>query len=278
MADALGAIVGFGTGIMNNQVSQYNAKKDFERQKELMRLSHQYSLQDFAIQNSYNSPKANMQRLKDAGLNPDMVYGSGSVGVSDASVPQRGAPGSSMAETIPFNNPVLDAVSAAQGMAAAKKAGAETIGQKIQNDFDLKSFQDRLASFGKQNNKTDAEIKKLGEEAANLQQEFSVMTAQLNLWHLDEQEKHKRLDQMDERFSKEMREFDDKHKLSHEEYRRLRNTYDDFIRTMKASADEAEANAKMADLMFRIENDWKETEKGLGVFGTFIKILKMVIG
>ena len=32
------------------------------------------------MQNAYNTPKAQMQRLKDAGLNPALMYGQGNVG------------------------------------------------------------------------------------------------------------------------------------------------------------------------------------------------------
>lgn len=278
MADALSAIVGFGTGIMNNQVSQYNAKKDFERQKELMRLSHQYSLQDFAIQNSYNSPKAQMQRLKDAGLNPDMVYGSGSIGTSDSSVPQRGTPGSSMAQTIPFTNPILDAVAAAQGMAAAKKAGAETIGQTIENQFNQKTLEDRVKSVSLQNGWTEQQTKKAVEETTNLQQQWNLLTGQINALSTDREIRQKELSQMDDRFKKEMREYDDKHKISHEEYRRLVNTYDDFKKMMENNASKSEWDAKMAELTYNIEADYKATEKNLGMIGQVIGLLLRALG
>lgn len=262
---------------MNNLFSRQNAETSFKHQKDLMALQQQYAVDNWNRENNYNRPEEQMKRLKDAGLNPDLVYGNGAAGLQAGPTASPTAPAAPMAQTIPMSNPVADAVQAAVGIAQAKKVGAETIGQKIQNDFDLKSFQDRLVAFGKQNQKTDAEISKLSEEAANLQQEFSVMTAQLNLWHLDAKEKRKRLGQMDERFEKEMRALDDAHRLSYEEYRRLRTTFDDFVRITKASADETEANAKMAGLLFKIEDEWKETEKSLGVAGTFIKILRMII-
>lgn len=45
---------------------------------------HQYSLNRQAIQdmNEYNSPRAQMQRLKDAGLNPHLIYGSSPSGAA----------------------------------------------------------------------------------------------------------------------------------------------------------------------------------------------------
>ena len=54
-----------------------SAQKD--AQKELM--DHQFELnqRQWAAENEYNSPGAQMQRLKSAGLNPNLVYGSGAV-------------------------------------------------------------------------------------------------------------------------------------------------------------------------------------------------------
>lgn len=41
-----------------------------------------YNADLWAKQNEYNSPKAQMQRLSDAGLNPNLMYGQGTTGVS----------------------------------------------------------------------------------------------------------------------------------------------------------------------------------------------------
>lgn len=40
------------------------------------------ALADWNMQNEYNSPQAQMQRLKDAGLNPNLVYGNGATAMS----------------------------------------------------------------------------------------------------------------------------------------------------------------------------------------------------
>ena len=44
------------------------------------------SLADWNRINQYNSPEQQMKRLKDAGLNPNLVYGNGSVGNASASI------------------------------------------------------------------------------------------------------------------------------------------------------------------------------------------------
>lgn len=44
------------------------------------------------MQNEYNSPKAQMERLRAAGLNPNLVYGSGTVANTSSNSPQYNAP------------------------------------------------------------------------------------------------------------------------------------------------------------------------------------------
>lgn len=51
-------------------------------------MQRQWNLEDWDRQNSYNSPKQQMQRLKEAGLNPALVYGNGADATSNAPVKQ----------------------------------------------------------------------------------------------------------------------------------------------------------------------------------------------
>lgn len=57
------------TGKMNRKNRAF-AEKMMHRQRD-------WALEDYAMQNEYNSPQAQMARLKAAGLNPNLVYGSG---------------------------------------------------------------------------------------------------------------------------------------------------------------------------------------------------------
>lgn len=61
-------------GNLNKKTRQYN--------QQMYNLQRQHSLQDWTMQNEYNSPAAQMQRLKMAGLNPNLVYGKGADNVS----------------------------------------------------------------------------------------------------------------------------------------------------------------------------------------------------
>lgn len=76
------------TSSMNKKTRQYNEK--------MYGVQRRDALSDWERQNDYNSPLAQMQRLKDAGLNPNMVYGASAPGNSASQVhsatPQQWSP------------------------------------------------------------------------------------------------------------------------------------------------------------------------------------------
>ena len=68
-----------GTGLLQ---SAANISSNRSSQNANMRLAkYQYAkdVEMWNANNAYNTPKAQMDRLMDAGLNPNMVYGSGTV-------------------------------------------------------------------------------------------------------------------------------------------------------------------------------------------------------
>lgn len=74
-------------------------------QEKMYNRERQDSLADWNMQNAYNSPTAQMARLKDGGLNPNMIYGTGSqAAVGNAgSMPRQSTPagGSTYQNPIP---------------------------------------------------------------------------------------------------------------------------------------------------------------------------------
>lgn len=65
----------------------YNKKKDEKAAREANALA----MYSWDLANQYNSPKEQMARLKAAGLNPNLVYGSGNVTGNTTSAPALGA-------------------------------------------------------------------------------------------------------------------------------------------------------------------------------------------
>ena len=84
------ALIGAGAALAGNAVnaiSQGNLnKKNRAFSKEMYNIQKQDNLDFWQMQNSYNSPEAQMARLKEAGLNPHLAYGNGSVANTGGSV------------------------------------------------------------------------------------------------------------------------------------------------------------------------------------------------
>lgn len=56
---------------------------------QLSRESREHDVNMWHKQNQYNSPEMQMQRLKEAGLNPNLIYGDGSASTGQAGSPQK---------------------------------------------------------------------------------------------------------------------------------------------------------------------------------------------
>lgn len=82
------------------------------------------SLADWAMQNEYNSPAAQMQRFKDAKLNPHLIYGQGNV-----ATPVRSASGSSGNAVAPR----IDAGKVVNGFLVAKQMELQNDNLRAQN-------------------------------------------------------------------------------------------------------------------------------------------------
>lgn len=76
-----GAALGAGASILGNVLSGSSNKKAAEKNREFAEYMYNKqrtdALSDWERENMYNSPKEQMARLRDANLNPNLVYGHG---------------------------------------------------------------------------------------------------------------------------------------------------------------------------------------------------------
>lgn len=85
MDSTTGSIVGAGvTALGNIALDTAHNKRQFKFQQKAMAQQQQYNKEMWDYQNAYNTPQAQMERLKAAGLNPHLVYGQGSAGAGNA--------------------------------------------------------------------------------------------------------------------------------------------------------------------------------------------------
>lgn len=79
LTDALGGILGSQTGAT---VLQTYANDYFNRKAAKKQFGYTRALMDY--ENEYNTPKNQMERLDEAGLNPNLVYGNGGTTIASA--------------------------------------------------------------------------------------------------------------------------------------------------------------------------------------------------
>lgn len=84
----LGAAANIGSQIFNVAQQNRTNRKQQEFAVNMYNRQRQDSLADWAMQNEYNSPQAQMERLRNADLNPNLVYGNGSVVANSQSMPR----------------------------------------------------------------------------------------------------------------------------------------------------------------------------------------------
>lgn len=74
---SIGAVGGLISGIGQKRRDRLNQKRQHKYNKELAQYNFDNNLEQWNLQNAYNTPSAQMQRLKDAGINPHMAYAKG---------------------------------------------------------------------------------------------------------------------------------------------------------------------------------------------------------
>lgn len=75
-----GAAITAGAGLLGSAFGIGSGRRQYRRNKKLMKYEHSLNKKMFDYQNAYNTPSMQMQRLKDAGLNPALMYGQGTTG------------------------------------------------------------------------------------------------------------------------------------------------------------------------------------------------------
>lgn len=200
----ISAIGSFFTNKANNKASNklFDKQASFARGESQKERDWQEAM--YNKNNAYNSPAAQMQRLKDAGLNPDLVYGDGSL-TSPSQAPAGGAMAPTPTAGAPhFENPFADAgqiiankkLIESQARANDAKANRDTkeveiasadlVLRQAKNESDIR-LQDSTIYLNhrmgdlthKQGEKIAAEINNLNSSSARLAQETELLRKSL---------------------------------------------------------------------------------------------------
>lgn len=109
----------YSTGKMNKRAEQFAYRMYGQQRSD--------ALADWNMQNAYNDPSAQMERLKGAGLNPHLVYGNGAN--AQMAAPTRGSSASSPNYKVPQIEPgsvIFNALQAKQLQSNIARTDAET--------------------------------------------------------------------------------------------------------------------------------------------------------
>ncbi|UPW40896.1 DNA pilot protein [Sigmofec virus UA08Rod_6151] len=86
-----GLLSGATGGLLNTALGFIGSNRQNKENRHLLDYQYSKNLEQWNRENEYNTPKAQMERLKEAGLNPYLVYGHGTAVTSAASSPQFGS-------------------------------------------------------------------------------------------------------------------------------------------------------------------------------------------
>lgn len=147
--DPLSAIGSFG-GSLVSMIGQNKAiKKQIAAQKEenekirqynlmLARQQNQWNIEQWQRENDYNSPSAQMARFREAGLNPDLMYGNGTAGNS-------------------MGSPALTSGAPATPQDMSPLGGMRNFGDVIQNTLNQEMQRAQIEAIKANTNKTKEE-------------------------------------------------------------------------------------------------------------------------
>lgn len=212
----VGAAIAAGvSAIASSITSAASKKRQQQRQnaynRQAMELENQLNKQAWDEQNEYNLPANQMQRFKDAGLNPNLVYSQGTAGNAE-SAPSYGVPEQSFANFLPealdgVASGVLNTINQYQ---AVQMSQSQIQAQNIANEKALAElpYASQLAY-----------LRAHGAELSTLQQEFDLSTnaEKMRGIQLKNELTEKQSAQMDKKlqeFDYRFRQMDDQHRLA----------------------------------------------------------------
>ena len=165
IASGIGALGSLGSSFLGGILNQRNMDSQIERAKELMKYQW----------DNFQSPKAQVAALTAAGINPAVALGQGGSGFT--ATPSPSMP-TSQALPVPQIGDIGQFVLA---MANAKKAGLESVGQELENQFSESVLDERINAIGLQNHWTKEQIAKTSQEVGLMSGQFNEIQKKIEL-------------------------------------------------------------------------------------------------
>jgi len=159
----ISTLVGGAVGWKNAKSQQQINQDNIDAQKAAAEQEQKYNLENWNRENAYNHPEQQMARLRQAGLNPNLVYGRG----ADATA---GSINKTSVNAPNLQAPMYD-VSPLQG---AINSGLQAYNQTRATTASVDQTNSTIALQAKEANLKQAELTKKAAETANLQQDYAT--------------------------------------------------------------------------------------------------------
>lgn len=205
-----GSLISGGSGILGSIIGSIsNAsinRANIENAWKMAQWNYDKNLEQWNRENAYNSPEQQMERLRAAGLNPNLVYGNGSAVQTAAHSPQMNAQAPTLQPYTNWNLGGEAAVASYMNFKRMENELANGESQRQINDQTFKNMQEQqkqlqihtdqykldynksLATYNADvsrayllNDKTLAETNLLGEQARQAQSAFELNMANVGL-------------------------------------------------------------------------------------------------
>lgn len=250
------ALASGGMSLLNTGAGQllgtYNARYAQKLQKEM--LDYQWK--------NFSSPSAQARALAEAGLNPSVAFGQGSI--SHVATPQAAAQSIAPVDVGLSGSDLMSSILA---LSEAKKAGSEAAGREIENEVARKTLNDRIAAAAKANKWTDEQINLAQQQAYNLQGTNTQIQEIINNLRKEGQKLDFDNEHMKERFDAEMRSYADKHNIDEQTFNQMKEQAPSILEKLKSEA-------AIYSLDAELQGDWKSVTTKLGVTGKVLEVFK----
>ena len=245
-----GQVIGsVANSIIGNQQAKSNAQYSMNMQKDL--LDYQWE--------KFGSPKAQLDSYAQAGINPIVALGQGSVRGASPSV---SSPQVSTAP-VPFDLGLQNMPNALLAAAEANKAGLEAEGQKLLNDYNTQTMVERVRSVALANHWTE-------ENTTKVIQDWNKTIGEINILEKDAAIKQIDLDKHARLVDSLIDSYASKANFDKEQTNQLRQQLPLILDKLKNEVDILSVDADIA-------NSFKATTATLGVVGQGIKVLQTLL-
>lgn len=252
LAAAGGSLV---NGVVNHMMSSHDARLQNKYTKELM--DYQWD--------KFSSPKAQAAGLAEAGLNPSVVFGQGSIS-------HTATPSAQSAPISPFDFGLSgsDMAAAVQSLATAKNLNLDSVAKAIENDVLDKTKSDRINKFAIDNNLSKQQIAKLEKEIGNIEGLNTQIQEQINLLRSQKKMQDLENDAFKTKLDAELRSYADKHKIDEQ-------TLSQMVEQAPVILDKLKNEQKLLDIDAALAGDYKDTQTKLGVVGNILNVLTQLL-